>query len=118
MIGSRNRGLIVIGAVITVMIVIAIVSMVVVNVGPGGAPPTPTSSYTVAALRPGEDAILNSYGWVDQKNGIARIPIDRAIDIVAARGLPARPTSTATNDEGETIPSYSSSGTQPREWLH
>ncbi len=115
---SRRRGRILISAIIAVMIVIAIASVLVVNVRQGGAPPTPTSSYTAAALRPGEDAILNSYGWVDQKNGIARIPISRAIDIIAARGLPARPTSTATNDEGETIPSYSSSGTQPREWLH
>ena len=27
--------------------------------------------------------ILNSYGWVDQANGVARIPIDRAMDLVA-----------------------------------
>lgn len=31
---------------------------------------------------------LNSYGWVDQKAGIARIPVDRAIDLLAERGLP------------------------------
>jgi len=36
-----------------------------------------------------EDSILNSYGWVDQKAGIVRIPIERAMDIVAQRGLPA-----------------------------
>ena len=38
-----------------------------------------------------EDSILNSYGWVDQKAGIVRIPIERAMDIVAQRGLPASP---------------------------
>jgi hypothetical protein len=38
-----------------------------------------------------EDSILNSYGWVDQKAGIVRIPIERAMDIVAQRGLPAPP---------------------------
>ena len=34
-----------------------------------------------------EGAILHSYGWVDRDAGIVRIPIERAIDILAARGL-------------------------------
>jgi hypothetical protein len=29
---------------------------------------------------------LDSYGWVDAQGGIARIPIERAIDIAAAKG--------------------------------
>src|SRR5439155_15306591 len=33
---------------------------------------------------------LNSYGWIDQKAGIARIPIDRAMQLLAQRGLPTR----------------------------
>jgi hypothetical protein len=33
---------------------------------------------------------LDTYGWVDQDNGIVRIPIDRAIDVTVERGLPAR----------------------------
>ncbi|HXK04112.1 MAG TPA: hypothetical protein VMS37_17035 [Verrucomicrobiae bacterium] len=37
-----------------------------------------------------EDKILDSYGWVDQPKGIVRIPIDRAIDVLAQRGLPSR----------------------------
>jgi len=44
---------------------------------------------------------LNSYGWVDQNSGVVHIPIDRAISILAERGLPVRqpgavPTSTAS----------------------
>lgn len=31
---------------------------------------------------------LSSYGWVDRAGGVARIPIDRAIEILLARGLP------------------------------
>jgi len=31
---------------------------------------------------------LNSYGWLDQKAGTAHIPIDRAIAILAEKGLP------------------------------
>jgi len=42
-------------------------------------------------LRSEEDAMLKSYGWIDQEKGIVRIPIDRAIEILAERGLPTRP---------------------------
>ncbi|MFY9802806.1 MAG: hypothetical protein WA211_16120 [Candidatus Acidiferrales bacterium] len=35
-------------------------------------------------------ATLNSYGWEDQHNGVVRIPIDRAMDLVLQQGLPAR----------------------------
>ena len=39
-------------------------------------------------LRRDEDATLSSYGWVDRKAGVVRIPIDRAIDLVAEKGIP------------------------------
>ncbi len=41
-------------------------------------------------LRAREDADLRHYGWVDREGGVVRIPIERAIEILAARGLPAR----------------------------
>ena len=34
--------------------------------------------------------LLNSYGWIDRQNGIVRLPIDRAMELVLQRGLPAR----------------------------
>jgi hypothetical protein len=37
---------------------------------------------------------LGSYGWVDRDKGVARIPIDRAMQLVAQRGLPVRGTPT------------------------
>ena len=37
-----------------------------------------------------EEQTLNSYGYIDQKAGTVRIPIDRAMDLIAQRGLPAR----------------------------
>jgi len=37
-----------------------------------------------------ERAILNSYGWVDRKNGVVRIPIQRAMNILLQQGLPVR----------------------------
>jgi hypothetical protein len=41
-------------------------------------------------MRAAEDQILDHYGWVDQQKGVVRIPIDRAMDILGQRGLPAR----------------------------
>jgi hypothetical protein len=31
---------------------------------------------------------LNSYGWVDEKAGVAHIPIDRAMDLMVQKGVP------------------------------
>ncbi|MEP6662852.1 MAG: hypothetical protein ABJC04_04210 [Verrucomicrobiota bacterium] len=41
-------------------------------------------------LRREDATMLNSYGWVDRSNGIVRIPIERAMDLIAQRGLPTR----------------------------
>jgi hypothetical protein len=38
-----------------------------------------------------EQEQLSTYGWVDKNNGLVRIPVDRAMDIVLQKGLPARP---------------------------
>jgi hypothetical protein len=38
-----------------------------------------------------ENEILGSYDWVDQKNGVVRIPIDRAMDLLGQQGLPVLP---------------------------
>jgi hypothetical protein len=38
-----------------------------------------------------EEQTLHSYGWVDQQAGVVRIPIDRAMQLIAQRGLPMRP---------------------------
>lgn len=32
---------------------------------------------------------LNSYGWVDERNGVARIPISRAMDLMATEAAAA-----------------------------
>lgn len=38
-----------------------------------------------------EEAALTSYAWVDRAGGVAKIPVDRALDLVAERGLPVPP---------------------------
>jgi hypothetical protein len=42
-------------------------------------------------VRAAEDEKLGSYGWVDPAQGVSRIPIARAMERIAAEGLPARP---------------------------
>lgn len=37
-----------------------------------------------------EDRLLLEYGWTDQELGIARIPVARAMELVAEQGLPTR----------------------------
>jgi hypothetical protein len=63
-------------------------------VGQHKEPPAPNLQKQpfkdVYELRLGEAAKLGSYGWVDKDGGIARIPIDRAIDVMLERGFPAR----------------------------
>jgi hypothetical protein len=34
-----------------------------------------------------EDTMLSNYGWVDRKAGVVRIPIGRAIDLMAEKGV-------------------------------
>jgi hypothetical protein len=41
-------------------------------------------------IRLEEEETLYSYGWVDEKAGTVRIPIDRAMDLLVQRGLPVR----------------------------
>jgi hypothetical protein len=41
-------------------------------------------------LRHAEDEKLSSYGWVDKDGGVARIPIDRAIEVMLQRGFTSR----------------------------
>jgi hypothetical protein len=50
----------------------------------------PNPPVDLERLRREENAHLNSYGWVDEREGLAHIPIDRAIELMAERGLPAR----------------------------
>ena len=49
-----------------------------------------------------EQQELSTYGWVDRHNGVVRIPVDRAMDIVLQKGLPARPANQAAPETGVT----------------
>ncbi len=38
-----------------------------------------------------EDSLSQTYGWVSREAGVVRLPIDRALELIAQRGLPVRP---------------------------
>jgi hypothetical protein len=45
----------------------------------------------LARMREEERRRIDAYGWVDRETGIAFIPVERAMDILAQRGLPKVP---------------------------
>jgi hypothetical protein len=47
--------------------------------------------HDLVDLRARDAAALHEYAWVDRDAGVVRIPIERAIALLAERGLPARP---------------------------
>jgi hypothetical protein len=50
---------------------------------------TDDGDQDVADMHAREDLLLDHYSWIDQSKGSVRIPIDRAMELVAQRGLPA-----------------------------
>jgi len=80
-------------------------------VGQAKLPPAPNLQnqpfQDIFMLRQSEAARLGSYGWVDKESGIARIPIDRAMELTLQRGLPAR---AGGNDGLNVVTQDSSSG--------
>jgi hypothetical protein len=55
-------------------------------------PPEPrlqvTSGQDLVGMRAHEDRKLDGYEWIDRDGGIVAIPVERAMDLVAERGLP------------------------------
>jgi len=72
---------------------------------PNRQPPEPRLQaqpfVDIQALRAEEERILSSYGWVDEQKGIVRIPIERAMELIAERGLPS---AVASPGAGRTSP--------------
>lgn len=59
-----------------------------------GNPPPPepriqqSPRQDLKAMRATEDWKLNHYSWVDKQKGVVAIPITRAMEIIAQRGIP------------------------------
>ena len=48
----------------------------------------PSPRLDLQQMRQAEDQLLNHYAWIDPDRGVVRIPVQRALDIVAQKGLP------------------------------
>jgi hypothetical protein len=85
--------------------------------------PLDNPSHSVGPLRPGSAAVqvvneedqLRQYGWVDEKAGVVRIPVEQAMKLLANK-LPARPSSDSPHEGDKDLdaPSAASSGRMPR----
>jgi hypothetical protein len=53
------------------------------------------------AFRKREEAILHGYGWSDEAGGTARIPVERAKEILLKKGFPARQATAPAAPEGK-----------------
>lgn len=79
---------------------------------PSQIPPPPRlqvqAGKEMEMLRQREDRILSTYGWNDKAAGVARIPIDRAMELLLKRGLPVR-----RGGNVPTAPPYAGAPTTP-----
>jgi hypothetical protein len=77
-------------------------------------PPQPRLEETpvkdLREIRAEEERILTTYGWVDKSTSTVRIPIDRAIDLLAQRGIAARPQAQPQTATDATVPTESGLG--------
>ena len=104
--GVRARRLVTCGLLVAV--VVLVVGLVVIGLSATVLRPTTasvvlqsdvtpspevSSGQMLKSLRATEDATLTSYGWIDRSKGVVGIPIDKAIDLLAQRGLPTQPPS-------------------------
>jgi hypothetical protein len=47
----------------------------------------PNPPMELKEFRAGEETILNNYAWIDPDKGIVRIPVARAMELIAKEGL-------------------------------
>jgi hypothetical protein len=62
-----------------------------------------TTKVDIQHLRIHEDESMRTYGWVDQTNGIVRVPIDKAMKMVVQKGV-STGTDVPAVTKGNTIP--------------
>jgi len=79
-------------------------------------PTLQTTPWTdLRTFRADQEHHLNGYGWVDEKLGVARIPISKAKEMLLQKGIPVRPeladategthvAATGESNSGRTIP--------------
>ncbi len=66
-------------------------------------PPEPrlqaNPSLDLDAMKRRDDSVLTTYAWVDRKAGIARIPVDTAIELLSRAPWPSRPAAAHSGED-------------------
>ena len=62
-----------------------------------------TTKVDIQQLRMSEDKRMSTFGWIDQNNGVVRIPIEKAITMVVKNGVSTGSVVPAVT-KGNTIP--------------
>jgi hypothetical protein len=70
----------------------------------------PNEPENLQQMRTAEDALLNSYSWTDPQHTQVKIPIDKAIDKLLAKGLPYRAQANAGAAGDVSVPTASGLG--------
>ena len=66
---------------------------------------TDDGNQDIADLHARESLLLENYSWIDQKSGKVRIPVERAMELIAQKGLPVAPAvQTAPPMTGDSTP--------------
>ena len=67
--------------------------------GPGGPLLQASPQGDLKTLRATEKSVLEGYGWVDATHGVARVPIARAIEMLAAQSPETAPAAETATPE-------------------
>lgn len=73
---------------------------------PRGARLLTNEPANLRRFRDEEQGKLDGYGWMNQTQGIARVPIDAAKKLVVQHGLPVRAGATDDQSEGTDAPAF------------
>jgi hypothetical protein len=70
------------------------------------APLVTDESAVLRTLHASEDSRIHAYGWIDERSGVAHVPIDQAKKLLVERGLPSRSTGAVDPRLGTRAPAY------------
>jgi len=70
----------------------------------------PSPPRDLQEMRAAEDSVLNGYAWVNPDQGVVRIPIARAMDLLIRQNLRSRPQTAQPAKDPVTVPNESGMG--------
>ena len=90
----------------TALVVFVALSVFIVVMGNLPTRPVLTpvgSAQEWRTLRAEQQELLGSHGWIDEENGVVRIPVERAMSLLVEQGLPVQPGVESETMESPTV---------------